>query len=864
MVVRGVLFLLLCFTENVPASTHFLFSDCTTNSEGVEPPSIAGTVRQVRVVTIAEEVKTGEGLVPGDQLVFDLFDEGSLAAEIDRLGRNVNGTVSVRGRIAGYPLATILVSTTEGRTLASIDIPELGESYAISGGSDGTHILTDLDATQMDFLEDSPPLIAAGAGLTELVWPPSEETEPLKGPLDPATIDILVVYTPAARTWANNSGGGIANVISQAMEKGQLALDNSNTTLTVRLAHSAEISYTESGDSGTDLDRLTSSVDGYMDTVGTLRTQYKADLVCLFASVSDTGGIAWLLGRSGGDPSTGFSLVRVQQAASGYTQIHEMGHNMACGHHKQQTTQPGPGLFDYSAGWRWTGTDGGRYCSVMTYASGSYFADGLNHTTVGYFSNPAISYKGLPTGHSDDGDNARTIREVKHAVAAYRNNKVPLTPNLIHPANGASGMTQNPTLKASAFSDPDGDSHANSQWQVDNNSDFSSPEWDSGNTFAAGTEVTVPSNRLNTSTRYSWRVRYKDSFGDWSLWSSSRTFTTQTLYSGGTGTETDPFRIGKVADWLSLTQSPDDWKGYFILTTDLDLSGTTIGPVGSDTATSAGFQGTTFTGDFNGNRHVIRNPSIQSPNQDYVGLFGYIGSGGRIRNLGILGATILGGKNVGGLAAWNERGTLSQCYAIGTIVGTESVGGLAGCNWIGTIENCYAGGSVTGTKYVGGLVGGNPYYGEITYCYSSGSVTGSSITGGLTGWNFRGLFTECFWDMQASGQLSSAAGTGKTTAEMMTAATFTEVGWDLVGESANGTADLWRICTDTVRYPQLSWEFFAERDPACPDGVTIEDLLYLASRWMAATPETVGAADLTDDGRVGVEDLAALAEYWIK
>ncbi|NLH17252.1 MAG: hypothetical protein GX455_11790, partial [Phycisphaerae bacterium] len=683
-------------------------------------------------------------------------------------------------------------------------------------------------------------------------------------PLDPATIDILVVYTPAARTWADNSGGGIANVISQAMEKGQLALDNSNTNLTIRLVHSAEINYTESGDSGTDLDRLTNSGDEYMDTVGTLRTQYKADLVCLFASVSDTGGIAWLLGRSGGDPSTGFSLVRVQQAASGYTQIHEMGHNMGCGHHKQQTTQPGPGLFDYSAGWRWTGTDSGRYCSVMTYSSGSYFADGLNHTTVGYFSNPAISYKGLPTGHRDDGDNARTIREVKHAVAAYRSNKVPLTPSLINPANGASGMTQNPTLKASPFSDPDGDTHANSQWQVDNNSDFSSPEWDSGNTFAAGTEVTVPFNRLNTSTRYFWRVRYKDSFGDWSLWSSSRTFTTQTLYSGGAGSETDPFRIEKVADWLSLTQSPYDWKGYFILTEDLDLSGMTIGPVAADTETTAGFQGTKFTGDFNGNRHVIRNLSIQSPNQDYVGLFGYIGPGGRVRNLGIQGAAILGGKNVGGLAAWNERGTLSRCYAIGTIVGTESVGGLVGGNWIGTIENCYAGGSVTGTKYVGGLIGSNPYYGEISYCYSSGTVTGSSITGGLTGWNYRGVFTECFWDMQASGQLNSAAGTGKTTSEMMTAVTFSEVRWDLVGESDNGTADPWRICGDGARYPQLSWEFFAKRDPACPDGVAIEDLLYLTSRWMATTPETVGAADLTDDGRVGIEDLAALAENWIK
>ena len=110
-----------------------------------------------------------------------------------------------------------------------------------------------------------------------------------------ATVDVMVVYTPAAASWASANAGNINLVISQAMEKAQLAMDNSNTLMNMHLVYSGQVAYTESGNSGTDLDRLTSTSDGYMDNVHALRDQYGADLVTLFAEVEDTGGLGWLL-----------------------------------------------------------------------------------------------------------------------------------------------------------------------------------------------------------------------------------------------------------------------------------------------------------------------------------------------------------------------------------------------------------------------------------------------------------------------------------------------------------------------------------------------------------------------------------------
>lgn len=94
-------------------------------------------------------------------------------------------------------------------------------------------------------------------------------------------------------------------------------------------------------------------------------------------------------------------------------------------------------------------------------------------------------------------------------------------------------------------------------------------------------------------------------------------------------------------------------------------------------------------------------------------------------------------------------------------------------------------------------------------CYSTGGVSSRGDAGGLVGHNrddpWRGTISNAFWDMEASGQTSSDGGTGKTTAEMQMAATFLDAGWDFVGETANGTEDIWWIL-EGQDYPRLWWE----------------------------------------------------------
>ncbi len=179
------------------------------------------------------------------------------------------------------------------------------------------------------------------------------------------------------------------------------------------------------------------------------------------------------------------------------------------------------------------------------------------------------------------------------------------------------------------------------------------------------------------------------------------------------------------------------------------------------------------------------------------------------------GGSVSGWRFVGGLVGY-QSGVMSRCFATSSVSGTSMhVGGLAGkISYGGTVSDCYASGSVSGQdRYVGGLVGMCQEPGSlISNCYSVGPVSGPwqfGSVGGLVGDTINGgLVTGSFWNIETSGQASSDGGVGKTTHEMERQSTFADAGWDFVGESSNGTEDIWKM-SDGHDYPRLSWESLA-------------------------------------------------------
>jgi len=353
-------------------------------------------------------------------------------------------------------------------------------------------------------------------------------------------------------------------------------------------------------------------------------------------------------------------------------------------------------------------------------------------------------------------------------------------------------------------------------------------------------------------------------------------------FSGGTGEHDDPYLLSTADELNSIGHNPRLMGAHFKLINDIDLTGVDFFIIGNRVFA--------FNGIFDGNGHTISNFSYTSTDTGYIGLFGFVrGENAQIKDLGLIGPNVNAGTGgyVGSLVGELWDGTITNCYAEGgSVSGDWGVGGLAGFNY-GTIASCYATSNISGNLYIGGLVGrsggiiANCYStgnvagnedvggllgmnsGTISNCYSVGGVSGRWNVGGFVGYNY-GTVTASFWDIQTSGLATSARGRGKTMAEMQTESIFTSDGWDFVGESVNGTEDIWSIC-EGADYPKLTWQFVIGDFDG--DGrVGLADFAIFAGRWLGTDSiffcGTAGT-DLTNNGNVDVNDLKVLADNWL-
>jgi hypothetical protein len=94
---------------------------------------------------------------------------------------------------------------------------------------------------------------------------------------------------------------------------------------------------------------------------------------------------------------------------------------------------------------------------------------------------------------------------------------------------------------------------------------------------------------------------------------------------------------------------------------------------------------------------------------------------------------------------------------------------------------------------------------------------------------------------------------------MQMKSTFTNDGWDFVGETANGIEDIWKMCDGS--YPKLIWQKGITGDFTCPDGVDFIDYSVLAKQWMLEKL-SYDIAPAGGDGIVDFLDFAVFADSW--
>lgn len=276
-------------------------------------------------------------------------------------------------------------------------------------------------------------------------------------------------------------------------------------------------------------------------------------------------------------------------------------------------------------------------------------------------------------------------------------------------------------------------------------------------------------------------------------------------FSGGDGTENNPYLISSLADLNSLADAVNSGSpyegGYFKLTAD-------IGSEDGDKFTKViGTNGTPFSGNFDGDGHTVwlnisvKNVLAKAEKDYYTAMFGYLSSA-NVQNV------IIRGKvyselsvsedctrvlNVGGIAGSAASTMISSCISYCTVEGETSgskyisvyVGGICGycqncklvnCNSSATVNaitkkatalcaggivgvlcsskaansraNAVVSNSAITTKYSGGIVGNMTANAQVSNCYYYGTklIGGNNETGAIAGKITDGTVELCYYD----------------------------------------------------------------------------------------------------------------------
>ena len=204
----------------------------------------------------------------------------------------------------------------------------------------------------------------------------------------------------------------------------------------------------------------------------------------------------------------------------------------------------------------------------------------------------------------------------------------------------------------------------------------------------------------------------------------------------------------------------EEWKSdiNITLTDDIDLSGIDWTPIGID-------YNHRYTGTFDGGDHTITGLTVTGSDQ-YAGLFGYIGSGGTVKDVTLEGVQIATTHSVGdagGVAGWSY-GTLENCSVSGSVSGSGMngiAGGVVGFQVGGSLTGCSSSATVNAGNTAGGVAGSTMQAATLTACYATGDVTLESINqyynfaGGVVGVNAQGTVTACY---HATGEITSSGG----------------------------------------------------------------------------------------------------------
>ncbi|HKX26927.1 MAG TPA: M12 family metallo-peptidase [Blastocatellia bacterium] len=278
------------------------------------------------------------------------------------------------------------------------------ELYKIRTVGEGLHAVIEIDESA--FPQDDTPSFQEKERQTPAAPLPKRGTQDSTLSSRTPVIEVLVAYTAAAET-AQGGAAQVEALIQLAVDETNQSYRNSRINAQVHLARTNKVTYDETGRTYDEVvSHLAGTNDGFMDDIHTLRNTFAADAVMLIIDLAGSCGLANDIMAT---PATAFAIVQHDCATGNYSFGHELGHLQGARHNQQvdPTTTP----FAYGHGFQ----NGSSWRTVMAYDCTP------SCSRLQYWSNPDVSFGGVPMGTVGTNNNARVLNTTAATVATFRN-----------------------------------------------------------------------------------------------------------------------------------------------------------------------------------------------------------------------------------------------------------------------------------------------------------------------------------------------------------------------------------------------------------------------------------------------------------
>jgi hypothetical protein len=236
---------------------------------------------------------------------------------------------------------------------------------------------------------------------------PSSDQADAVATLANTVIRVMVNYTPSAAA-ASGDINGLINLAVAETNQGYL---NSGVGITMELANASQISYTETGNFDTDLARYRNTSDGFMDSIHATRDSSAADVAVLVVTNNAYCGLASGIGSTA---PTAFAEVYWDCATGYYSFGHEVGHLQSARHDPKNDPTNTPYSWGHGYQYIGKGRNATKWRTVMAYDCQGGCPRLL------YWSNPGVTYGGIPMGTTSSSDNHRVLNTTASTVAGFR------------------------------------------------------------------------------------------------------------------------------------------------------------------------------------------------------------------------------------------------------------------------------------------------------------------------------------------------------------------------------------------------------------------------------------------------------------